>query len=307
MNRIEKILVATNYSEDARRAETRGAMLSVQLKSRLLELMALRKTRMGLRMPAVISEAMTVCEDDSRALLARPEDWRTVLQRENGPSCVRTLREGNPPRAIVERADEIDADLIVVPAHGKRMLADLFTTHGNDELIRVAGRPVLLVNTEPADAYRCVIVAIDFSDQSIEAARTALAVAPSAHITFLHAFRVADEDMMLEAGISLEVIRGLRVRAREAARVRLNSLIDTLDTRRQLVSRVIQHGKPAAVISAVARQSNADLVALGKHGRSPLAEFFLGSVTRRLVDDGVCDLLVTAARRSREPELRPAA
>ncbi|OWW21436.1 universal stress protein [Noviherbaspirillum denitrificans] len=307
MSRIGKILVATNYSEDARRAENRAAMLSVQLKAGLLELMALQKTRMGMRMPAVLAEAVAVHEDDAWAMLERQEGLRPLLGREDGPSCVRTLREGSPPQAIVERAREIGADLIVVPAQGKRFLADMFATQGNDELIRMADRPVLLVNAEPADAYRSVIVAIDFSEESVEAARVALAIAPSAHITFLHAFRVTDEDMMMEAGVSLDVVHNLRMRAREAARVRLNQLIDSLDPRKQLISRVIQHGKPAVVIGAQARQSNADLIALGKHGKSRFAEFLLGSVTQRLVDAGGCDLLVTAGQQCIEPELRPAA
>ena len=71
--------------------------------------------------------------------------------------------------------------------------------------------------------------------------------------------------MMLEAGVSLDVVHKLRMRAREAARVRLNQLIDRLDPSKQLISRVIQHGKPAVVIGAQARQSNADLIALCKH------------------------------------------
>lgn len=298
MDRIRKILVATDYSEDARCAETRAAMLSVELKAETLELMTVNCTTIDLRAPAAIPADAAACEIESLTL---PE-WRA-----EGPACVRSARAGSAPHAIVGRAKEIRAGLIVVSARGKRFFADLFRRHNNDELIRLTDRPVLLVCSEPADAYKRVLVAIDFSEESKEAARAALAIAPSAHFTFLHVFRVPNEDMMRETGVSLDLIHGYRIRAREAARTKLNHFIDSLGPRRQLISRAIQHGLPAPVIGAQARQLNADLIALGKHGKSRFVEFLLGSVTRRVVDQGWCDLLVTTAMEPENVDFPPAA
>lgn len=296
MDRIRKILVATDYSEDARRAETRAAMLSVELKSETLELMTVDCMRIDLRTPAALPAE--IAEGESAALPGWPED---------GPACVRSIRAGNAPHAIVGRAKEIRAGLIVVAARGKRFFADLFRRHNNDELIRLTDRPVLLVCSEPDDAYQRVLVAIDFSEESKAAARAALAIAPSAHFTFLHVFRVPDEDMMRESGVSLDLIHGYRIRAREAARTKLNDFIDSLGPRKQLISRTIQHGLPASVIGAHARQLNADLIALGKHGKPCFVEFLLGSVTRRVLDQGWCDLLVTTAVESENADFPPAA
>ena len=56
MERIGKILAATDDSDHARRAETRAAMLSVQLNSRSLEIMTVQNTRMGLDTPATVPD-----------------------------------------------------------------------------------------------------------------------------------------------------------------------------------------------------------------------------------------------------------
>lgn len=298
MDRIRKILVATDYSEDARRAEIRAAMLSVELKAETLELMTVDCTKIDLRMPAATQEKVAACAGASMTLRGWPED---------GPACVRSVCTGSAPQAIVGRAQESRAGLIVVAARGKRFFADLFRRHNNDELIRLTDRPVLLVCSAPNEAYKRVLVAIDFSEESKAAARAALAVAPSAHFTFLHVFRVPDEGMMRETGISLDLIHGYRMRARETARKKLNDFIDSLGPRKQLISRSIQHGVPAPVIGAQARQLNADLIALGKHGKPRFVEFLLGSVTRRVVDQGWCDLLVTTAVEPEDAGFPPAA
>ena len=296
VDRIRKILVATDYSEDARRAENRAAMLSVELKADTLELMTVRNARMGLPTPVAISAAVEAREDEALALRERQEALPASMTREDGPACVRFIRTGSPPSAIVERAEEIGAGLIVVAARGKRFFADLFMRHNDDELIRLSDRPVLLVNAEPREAYRRVVVGVDFSAQSREAARMALAIAPCAHFTFVHAFRDIDEDMMLVAGVSADIINGYRMRARETARGELNRFIEELGPRKQLISRCLQHGAPVHAISAQAKRLNADLIAVGKHGKPRFVEFLLGSVTQRLIGQGLCDMLVTTSQ-----------
>ncbi|RZI42702.1 universal stress protein [Herbaspirillum sp. HC18] len=307
MERIRKILVATDYSEEARRAETRAVMLCMELKAETLELITVRNTRMGLRTAATFSTAAEIRQGEIIGLLERQQTL-PALREVAGPACVCSIRSGSTPEAIIARAAEIRAGLIVAAAKGKSFFADLFRRHNNDALIRLADRPVLLVSTEPKDAYKRVLVGIDFSDESREAARAALAIAPSAHFTFLHAFRVPDEEMMLETGISMDIIHQRRMRAREAARVEMNAFIDRLGPRKQLISRSLQHGIPAAALSEQAKQLNTDLIAVGKHGKSRLVDFLLGSVTQRLVEQGMCDLLVTTSGESGEEyDDRPAA
>lgn len=51
-------------------------------------------------------------------------------------------------------------------------------------------------------------------------------------------------------------------------------------------------GEPGATISSVAQEWNADLIILGRHDHSAIAEFFVGSVSNHVVDHANCSVLV---------------
>lgn len=307
MDRVRKILVASDHSEHARHAESRAAMLGVELKADTVEVMSLCDAKTEQCPPSPLYTATVSVESTDMALrstqAAVPALFRHLAEVEQRhQSC-----SGGGPGAIAERANEIGADVTVVAARRESFLRDIVTRFRNDELIRLSDRPVLLVNREPAAAYEKVLVAVDFSAESQRAARLALAMAPTALFTFLHVFRVNDEEMMIEHGVAADAIQAYRLRAREAARARLNSFIAALGPRKQLIYRAIAHGQPGQVIHGHAKEINADLIAVGKHGKSRFIDLFLGSVTQRLADYSDCDILVTTSSCEDEPEMPPAA
>jgi nucleotide-binding universal stress UspA family protein len=55
---------------------------------------------------------------------------------------------------------------------------------------------------------------------------------------------------------------------------------------------LVCEGEPHDVVVEVAGTRNADLVAIGTHGRKGLKKLFLGSVTSRVIVDSPCDVLV---------------
>ncbi len=61
-------------------------------------------------------------------------------------------------------------------------------------------------------------------------------------------------------------------------------------------SALVVHGYPPHVIARAQSEIGADLVAIGKHGRSALADLLLGSVTLRTLATVGCDVLVVPAR-----------
>ena len=243
------------------------------------------------------------CHAESRAKMLGRELVRHAAECPHG----NTDHAESKPAAIVERANEIDVDLIVVAARQNGFLGGLVTRFRNEELIRLSDRPVLLVHREPVSPYRKVLVAVDFSEESQQAARMALAIAPGALFSFLHVYRVPEEEMMIAHGVHTDAVHPCRIRTRETARLRLNRFIDELGKRRQLISREVEHGVPAPVIHQYAKKINADLIVVGKHGKSRFVELFLGSVTQRLIDYGDCDLLVTTSLRDEQCPMPPAA
>ncbi len=57
------------------------------------------------------------------------------------------------------------------------------------------------------------------------------------------------------------------------------------------VETIAQEGYPPLVIEEAAREANADLIAMGTHGRSGLRHLLLGSTAQRVVQHAPCPVL----------------
>lgn len=298
MENLKHLLVATDFSERAAKAETRAAMLCSELHCNSFELLNVQ--------PAAIDPTPAFALDGNHAdggeLVVHGaeqelEQKAAQLQEIHSVSAASNIRFGDPATEILARTEEIPADITIIGAHGGNPLTDLFVGNTADKLVCNATSPLLIVKRKPDHRYESVLVTVDFSEDSVMAARMALKVAPAAHIVFLHAFTVPFEGYMHAGGIESDVIYRYRVKAAEEARCKLNRFIDELGPRTQLLSRTIAFGHPVAVISEAISSMKPQLIVLGKHGRSHIEEFVLGSVTRRIVDQAECDILVTTAPR----------
>ena len=79
----------------------------------------------------------------------------------------------------------------------------------------------------------------------------------------------------------------------EAARDELTRLGDRLaNESRVAVTCEVRTGEPAAQIVASAKDHAVDLVVIGHRGHNPLAQMFLGSVARRVLDAAPCPVLI---------------
>lgn len=306
MTRMKKILVATDCSENARKAETRAAMLSMELKAPDLEMLAIRQTvRMGLSPP---SASVFHCTLDASEIAAMAEGEASSAEPgHGGPECVLKMRAGKSASAITDHASRLHADLTVVAAQERRLFQGFITSACHHDVVRACTRPVLVVKSAPQSAYRRVLVAVDFSEQSKEAARMALAIAPEAHVSFVHACRLMHEGMMREAGLPPDSINGYRIRLCERSRTQLNQFIAELGPQKQLASRTVRYGHAAPVIFDLIDKLNPDLIAVGKTGRSLLEQVLVGGLTKRLIDEAPCDLLVAPLHPGPGWDDRPAA
>ena len=70
---------------------------------------------------------------------------------------------------------------------------------------------------------------------------------------------------------------------------------------------VVEDGRPAAVIGAVAERENADLVVVGRRGRGEVAEVLLGSVSHDLSHHCARPVLLVSPEREAAGELERAA
>jgi nucleotide-binding universal stress UspA family protein len=287
------VLVATDFSEDAGHAVARAAMLAAGLPARLSLLHVVSAPMLG------ALRAMFGSSDRQDTESRMIEETRQSLQ-----SLAAML--GNPGGEIAcevrvgKIVDEVLAaaaqhDLLVLGPRGSNPLRDLILGTTAARILAKSTRPILVARQPAREPYRQVAVAMDFSPDSVAALRAAARLAPGAELAAVHAFDLPFEGKLLAAGIRDDEIQHYRAQARlDAMRGIERAAVEAgLDPMR--VSRVVQQGHAGRTVLEQAEHLGADLIVLGKHGESGLEELMLGSVTRHVLSDAKCDVLV--ARR----------
>ena len=123
--------------------------------------------------------------------------------------------------------------------------------------------------------------------------RSARLLAPRAEIVLLHAFEVPFEGHLRYASVDADTIRHYRVVARKEAIQKAHALAKQAGLSPHSVRYVVLHGNPASCILAQEQEQNCDLLVMGKHGESALEDLLIGSVTKRILAESQCDVLIS--------------
>jgi nucleotide-binding universal stress UspA family protein len=142
-----------------------------------------------------------------------------------------------------------------------------------------------------------VVIATDFSEPAKEAARwTARVFAPDAELTLVHAIHVPEVPEFLRARVPpvAAVVESMRESALRC--------LDELDT--ELgggAAMEVRLGRPAEEIASVARERNADLVVIGKHGDRPGVLHRLGCAAESTLTASPVPVLLATGERDAPP------
>jgi nucleotide-binding universal stress UspA family protein len=284
---FNRILCATDFSTDANAALRRAVMLAAQHKAALEVL------------HVVSGESLDALRQWVPDPAGFPDRLVSAVRKELeacSPEGARTsVVVGDVTESILERA--AGADLLVIGAHGMNPLKDMLLGTTAE---RVAGRcatRVLVVRVVPERAYAKVLVAVDLLPGSEDAPAVALELAPAATLTAVHAFDVPFEGMLARSGVAQPLIDEHRVRAHHEALEKIEAMSRAVagDPHRFLA--LAERGHPAATIVNRSQTIGADLVVIRKRARSRVESALLGSVTRHVLTDAACDVLVLAERR----------
>jgi len=128
---------------------------------------------------------------------------------------------------------------------------------------------------------RRILVAVDGTQASREAARTALEYAGGlcSQVTFVH---VLPERVAEEAGEAPEFAAFERACEQYAEELLKETCAGTA-SRPWKTNTLIAHGEPAAVLSTLAADEDVDLVIVGARARGSFARTLLGSVSGELM------------------------
>lgn len=292
MTKLKRILAATDLSAPARHAVARAYRIAGLTGAELTLLHvinqgALEQLRTLLGGTAAAVEQRLL--DASREALGH---LAGELGQTHGVSASLRLATGRVLAAILDEADAQDASLIVVGARGEGFLGRLLIGTTAERLLRRTLRPMLVVKQTPHEAYRRVLVPVDFSPWSADVLRLAQAAAPDAELILFHAFEAPFESKLRYAGVEDETLGRYLAAARNDALTRLQELATAAGLAPAQIHLHVQHGEATRLILAQEQEFDCDLIVLGKHGQGMLEELLLGSVTKHVLAESVGDVLV---------------
>ncbi|HEY0633970.1 MAG TPA: universal stress protein, partial [Gammaproteobacteria bacterium] len=215
-----------------------------------------------------------------------------LLHDQHGVDPVIHVAAGAILDTLNERADAIRADLLVVGARGASFMRHALLGSTAERLIRKTRQPILVVKQPPHVRYRHVLVPIDFSEASPRALQLARAIAPKAMLILLHVFDVPFESKLQMAGVDDEVIQRYRIIERQEALEKMQQLTHDAAIDAASVTLLAQRGDPWLNILEQELEHDIDLIVMGKQGRGRLEELLLGSVTKHVLAQSQCDVLI---------------
>lgn len=289
---LATILAAVDFSRGSEAAARRAADLAKLSRARLEILYVLANPfvaetweliKFGLRLEP--ADLRAEAERRLRELVAR-------IELETGVVPETRIAEGHPYEQIAARAAETGAGLVVVGAHGRHALLDVFVGATAQKVLRVAPAPVLMVRQMPYFPYERVLAAADFSAQSKAAALLARRLFPGAELCLMHAYESPLDTMPGSMSIPDATIEAYRHRAELAARAALERFAQELSLRGSDVSLKTAYGHPASSILEFARAWSADVIVAGARGLSGWKANLLGSVSLHLILESRVDVLL---------------
>jgi nucleotide-binding universal stress UspA family protein len=187
------------------------------------------------------------------------------------------ISDRSPIDAIVERARELRAGLIVMGLRHHGVLQRAISRELLGEVVRVTRVPVLGVRPGFATLPKRIVVAIDFNEASIRAARIAQRL-------------MSNEGALYLVHVSRQDSASLRTR--------LDVIVEELSPSSGVtLTPILLHGDVQSSIESIAQAVDADLLAVGNEAHSVLDRLTTGSMSMRLAHTARWSTLVVPSTR----------
>lgn len=284
-----QILAATDFSTRSHRALRRAGLLA-QAKGAELALVHVVDDDQP-------NDLVEIERREAERILAEQISAMAELR---GARCRPMVVAGDPFDGVLRTAGSIEADLIVMGAHRKQLLRDIFVGTTIERVIRAGPYPVLMVNNEVQQSYGSALAAVDMSEPSANAIRAvqATGLIGAEGVTFLHAFLPLGKGKMTVAGIDRAAIDEYVASERQRAIDELVGFLAANELGGPKLPPRVEEGRAFEVISRAVEEMRPDLLVIGTHGRSGLLKVLLGSVTEEALRCLDVDILAVPPVRS---------
>jgi nucleotide-binding universal stress UspA family protein len=283
---MKRFLVATDLSARSRHALERGVVLA-------------RANSGSLCVVHVVDDEMPAVLLDKFLGLAESEVKSNLDAIGIGDidTSVRIVR-GSDYREIIKAAHADEADLIVLGGHRHTGSDGVLAGKTMQRVIRNGTLPVLVVASPATGPYERIVVGVDFSIYSRFAVRTALSLAGDAELYIVHAFQIPFMGFLAGDETQKQFQGEHEVRLRKLVEEEMAYLTESSapdDSKNLNVKTVIRNGDTREVLQSETKRLRSNLVILGTHGRTGLAQHYFGSVATDFLKSLPCDVLVVKA------------
>lgn len=287
---IDVIMVPLDGSEFSRRALPAAEELARRSGARLL----LSYVHAGFP-PAEPGEAPEALVEADREVV---EHERELLEEAAGEVRGRgleadTLFDEGPVAETLAAQAEARADLVVMATHGRGAFSRFWLGSVADGLARRCGVPLLFVRPEgegPAEpTFERILLPLDGSElaESILPTATAVGRLFDAAVTVVRVIRPPFRPGLAYEDLPLQVDAEVAAEREEEVSDYVQGVVALLrEEGLEARGRVVHGAGVAAEIVEVARQAEADLVAMATHGRGGLKRLVLGSVADKVLRGG---------------------
>lgn len=217
-----------------------------------------------------------------------------------GVQCNPIVIAGSAFDGILRAAVHVKANLVVLGAHRRQLLRDIFTGTTIERVVRLGSVPVLMVNNEAQRRYEKIVAAVDMSEMSANSLRAAISteLIGEGGATLLHAFMPPAKGKMSLGNASQASIDEYVESERDHVMGELAAFLAQNDLAKRRWSLRVDEGFPMEVISRGIEETRADLLVLGTHGRSGIVKALIGSVTETALRSLDVDILAVPPTRS---------
>ncbi len=281
-----KILLADDGSEHARAAVALLADLPLPVKSQI--------TVLRVFTPLQISEHTN---------LQKALDQTQATLMSKGIQTNTELLLGYPAEKVIEHADQLQPDLIVMGAKGLRATLGILLGGVVQQVVEYAQWPVLVVRA-PYNGLRRILLVTDGSSSS-QRAVTALGQFPlpaGTDVRLLHVMSPLPHGVFLAAssqpgiGVSLppidDQIEAAQAEEERNSQVLLAQAVETLHSYGLRPTTLLLRGDAATEIIKYVHDKQIDLIVAGSRGLSRVTGWLMGSVSRKLVHYSGCSIMI---------------
>lgn len=284
---FKHILVPLDGSTMAESAIPAAALLAEKLGARVTLMHVVEKNA-----PSEVHGQSHLKNAEEAAVYLRELSQR-IFPKSVAVDChVHTTEVDNVARSIVEHADELNHDLVIMCSHGRGKALQLFLGSIAQKVIAMDSRPVLITHpNETGGAYkfscRSILIPLDGDPDHAQALpvsqELAKACDASLHIAMVIPHLTSLSGEMATTGRMLPgtTSKMLELASQEAEEYS-RELVEELLSRGFAASAHILRGDPAKTIMDAALQASVGLIVLATHGKTGMEAFWAGSVAHKL-------------------------